>query len=378
MSETYEFDQMDVPHTNMDNLFISRSSELRHLQEHARKRGNITVITGLGGVGKTTLLKQFLATADMRAPPLIMTAGFDAEALIVELQQKMHDLLQRNEVPEIVAFDNAELLLTGVTLEQIKRIVFNYKRVRSIIFVARHVPTMDQLNVSLLNLAPLDANASTEFLNQILKEKDLNIDASRILQLAQGNPLILRLLARTLDGRNAQDIERFLKGELYNLNSGLIIPEMDLLEVVKPKIITTNASLVERLQKSPQSVHELTPRQYEELLADLLDDMGYEVELTPATRDGGKDIMAYMNTAHGKILCLVEAKKYRSDRTVGVSLVRELFGTLADANATSAMLVTTSSFSPDAKAFQQRHEYKLALRDYGNVVDWIDRYRGIR
>jgi restriction system protein len=39
------------------------------------------------------------------------------------------------------------------------------------------------------------------------------------------------------------------------------------------------------------------------------------------------------------------------------------------------MLVTTSSFSPDATAFQQRHKYKLALRDYGNVVEWINDYK---
>jgi restriction system protein len=110
-------------------------------------------------------------------------------------------------------------------------------------------------------------------------------------------------------------------------------------------------------------------------VAELLTDLGYDVELTPATRDGGKDILAYMTTPHGKLLCLVEAKKYRRDRPVGVELVRQLYGTLADADASSAMLVTTSSFSPGAKAFQQRHQYKLTLRDYGNVVQWIEGYK---
>jgi len=99
--------------------------------------------------------------------------------------------------------------------------------------------------------------------------------------------------------------------------------------------------------------------------------MGFEVELTKETRDGGKDILAYMNTGIGKFLCLVEAKRYRQDRTVEVELVRTLYGTLCDYQANSAMLVTTSLFSPDAHAFQRKHEYQLALRDYGNVVDWI-------
>ena len=282
----------------------------------------------------------------------------------------------RNEVPEIVAIDNVETIFSGAQLEEINRSVFNYKRVRSLILVARNIPSFERVNVPIIELKPLDQNASMDLINKLLKDTNLSIEATKLSQLGQGNPLVLSMLAKTLDGRNIQDVERFLKGELYSLNHDLILPEKELIEVVKPKIISTNISFIERLKKSPQAIYDLSPRQYEELLADLLEDMGYEIELTPATRDGGKDIMAYMNTAHGKILCLVEAKRYRADRTVGVGLVRELFGTLADANATSAMLVTTSSFSPDAKAFQRRHEYKLALRDYGNVVSWIDRYRG--
>jgi HJR/Mrr/RecB family endonuclease len=101
------------------------------------------------------------------------------------------------------------------------------------------------------------------------------------------------------------------------------------------------------------SIYTLTPRKFEELIADLLADLGCDVELTPATRDGGKDILAYMTTPHGKLLCLVEAKKHRRDRPVGVELVRQLYGTLTDADASSAMLVTTSSFSKEAKAFRR-------------------------
>jgi HJR/Mrr/RecB family endonuclease len=107
----------------------------------------------------------------------------------------------------------------------------------------------------------------------------------------------------------------------------------------------------------------------------LLADLGYEVELTSATGDGGKDILAYMTTLHGRVLCLVEAKRYKREHRVGVELVRQLCGTLADSNATSAILVTTSSFMPGAKSFQQRHRYRLDLRDYGNIVQWIDGYR---
>jgi restriction system protein len=132
--------------------------------------------------------------------------------------------------------------------------------------------------------------------------------------------------------------------------------------------------MIAELKKHPDDIFRLTSRQYEELIAELIRDMGYEVTLTKATRDGGKDILASIKTEMGDFLCLVEAKHYREDRKVGVSLVRELYGTLCDYQANSAMLVTTSSYSPDAKALQQKHQYQLSLRDYTDVATWIQRY----
>jgi HJR/Mrr/RecB family endonuclease len=102
--------------------------------------------------------------------------------------------------------------------------------------------------------------------------------------------------------------------------------------------------------------------------------MGHEVTLTQATRDGGKDILASIKTECGEFLCLVEAKKYRADRKIGVSMVRTLYGTLCDYQASSAMLVTTSTYSKDAHAMQEKHQYQLSLRDYTDVAGWIQRY----
>jgi restriction system protein len=47
---------------------------------------------------------------------------------------------------------------------------------------------------------------------------------------------------------------------------------------------------------------------------------------------------------------------------------------LRDYQASSAMLVTTSSYSKDARALQQKHKYELSLREYTDVAGWIQRY----
>jgi restriction system protein len=100
-----------------------------------------------------------------------------------------------------------------------------------------------------------------------------------------------------------------------------------------------------------------------------------EVELTPATRDGGKDILAYMDTPVGKLLSLVETKQHNKNRPVGVSLVRSLYGTVVDHQASSGMLVTTSRFAKPAKQFQEKHRYQLELKDYGDVVNWLLKHK---
>ncbi|MFL6604463.1 MAG: restriction endonuclease [Steroidobacteraceae bacterium] len=169
--------------------------------------------------------------------------------------------------------------------------------------------------------------------------------------------------------------EASLVRELYQVSQQIAVTSNEIIVSAAPKIIIAGAALAERLKREPQSIHGLSPRQFELLVAELLEDLGYRVEITRATRDGGKDLLAYLVTELGTLLCLVEAKKYRRDRKVGVELVRSLYGALNDADANQAMLITTSSFSKDAKEFQHRHKYRIALRDYADLARWIAQYK---
>jgi restriction system protein len=178
-------------------------------------------------------------------------------------------------------------------------------------------------------------------------------------------------MARSMD---PQQLRRVLDGHLYDLNDEGNAQKKHIIEVATPVIVNANEAIVAELKKHPEDIFKLTSRQYEELIAELMSDMGYEVELTRATRDGGKDILASIKTDATDFLMLVEAKRYGQDHKVGVSLVRALYGTLCDYQANSGMLVTTSSFSKDAKEFQGKHQYQLKLREYADVASWIQRY----
>ncbi|MBR0642671.1 restriction endonuclease [Plastoroseomonas hellenica] len=363
---------MGPDYAALDPTFFGRQREMDWLLDRARRRGAPIVITGVGGVGKTALLKQFLGTVLTSRPPLVWRPRNAPDQAMAEINIKIEELYRDRNVPEIVAIDEAETL-SEADLNTITGRLLNLKAIRTLIFVSRRRPDISRAEV--LEVQPLSATDAQEMMRSLLGADYPSSGLLGTVEAAAGLPLAVMLLAGLLRGKNPQEVARLLRGEIYNLDQRIILPERKLITDVKPRIIMANEALVERLKSQPQSIYELPSRKFEELVAELLTDLGYEVELTPATRDGGKDILAYMTTPHGKLLCLVEAKRYRRDRTVGVELVRQLYGTLIDADASSAMMVTTSSFSPDARSFQQRHKYKLALRDYGNVLQWIEGYR---
>src|SRR5258708_40197380 len=53
----------------------------------------------------------------------------------------------------------------------------------------------------------------------------------------------------------------------------------------------------------------LTPRQFEELIAEIWSRFGYEVELTARTRDGGRDIIAIRRSVEASYRHLIECKR---------------------------------------------------------------------
>lgn len=123
--------------------------------------------------------------------------------------------------------------------------------------------------------------------------------------------------------------------------------------------------------KNPELVHALAPREFEELVAELFARQGYQVTLTAATRDGGVDLYVVDNTDFGSFLYLVECKKYRADRPVGVGVIRDLFGVVQANRASAGIVATTSFFTGDALAWAQPMRYQLSLRDFVALRAWL-------
>lgn len=363
----------DATVSDVDSTFIGRRSEIEWLHErlYSRRQSSPIVVAGAGGVGKTTLLQLFLSSRRREEETTWLNLEASADPM-GEVSAFVESLYASREGETIVAIDGAERL-TDTQMEVVGQRVLNLKRIRGLIFSTRRTPIMPRAEI--LNLGVMAPAESEELLQKLLKGGFPEEMLARAVQITAGYPAAAKMLAQLVREGRRDEVAELLRGEIYDVEKALVLPAQEIISEVRPEIVVANAALVERLRRQPESIYRLPARQFEEVIAELLDDMGFEVELTKQTRDGGKDILAYMNTGIGKFLCLVEAKKYRKDRKVGVELVRTLYGTLCDYQANSAMLVTTSSFSTDARAFQKKHEYQLSLQGYGDVVKWIQDYK---
>ncbi|ROM29184.1 restriction endonuclease [Pseudomonas protegens] len=97
---------------------------------------------------------------------------------------------------------------------------------------------------------------------------------------------------------------------------------------------------------------------------------GGEVKVTQASRDGGVDAIAFDPDPirGGKIV--IQAKRYTNP--VGVSAVRDLYGTVMNEGANKGILVTTSSFGPDSYAFANGKP--LVLLSGANLLHMLEKH----
>jgi hypothetical protein len=144
-------------------------------------------------------------------------------------------------------------------------------------------------------------------------------------------------------------------------------------ECKRPLILTVDfAALLQLASEEPARLHQLAPRRFEELIAHIFERFGYEVEVTPKTRDGGYDVAA-VRKAEAEIRLLIECKRYTPPHKVGRPTVQQLYGVLADrrTQATKGIIATTSTFTNDAKSFILSNRWIIEGRDAAGIADWI-------
>ncbi|GAA1867269.1 PIN-like domain-containing protein [Asanoa iriomotensis] len=118
----------------------------------------------------------------------------------------------------------------------------------------------------------------------------------------------------------------------------------------------------------------LTPAQLEHLVKQLLEAMGHTAVVSEPDGDVGFDILtSTVDPVRGTIYNVVEVKRYRS--VVGADTVQRIYGVMLHVNAQSAVVITTSWFTNNAKRFAAGKLIRLI--DGRELADLIHEHLGL-
>lgn len=97
------------------------------------------------------------------------------------------------------------------------------------------------------------------------------------------------------------------------------------------------------------------PYGFEKYCAIIFENMGYDVTNTPATNDGGYDLIL----DDGEKLSLVECKCYSWENKIGRPLIQKLVGANQQVKADRMVFITTSDFTKAAVEYAENTNVKL-------------------
>jgi hypothetical protein len=139
-----------------------------------------------------------------------------------------------------------------------------------------------------------------------------------------------------------------------------------------------SALLVAReLIEEGRLLSEMDWREFEKLIAELLERDGWDIQLLRGTKDGGIDVISSRtDPTIGPLKAVWQAKRYGEGRKVQLAHARELSGVVHREAATKGVLVTTTSLTRGALDWIKQDEFRLSARDGDEVRRWIQRHTG--
>lgn len=187
----------------------------------------------------------------------------------------------------------------------------------------------------------------------------------------------IRVTRERFDELNLSRIDK--RACLRNLGAK-ISPRPEEQQAVKPivefnmvdKRFVEGSDVISELDTRP-NLMDLTPFEFENLVGNLFSKMGLETKQTQSSRDGGVDVVAFDTRPilGGKVV--IQAKRYR--HTVGVSAVRDLYGTMMNEGANKGILVSTSGYGSDAFNFVK--DKPIELIDGGSLLYLLENHAGV-
>jgi len=361
--------------------FIGRENELSFISKGLTDF-NYVFIVGDAGVGKTALVRHFAISHQHKFKKILFIKGFELEYNPTTLALIKKPLDRDVDLIIIDGFD--DIMSTDIKNQVLSLAMELKKYLTKLIITSRPFYNENAQRYGYkLKLNSLNIKEASLFIKTWLERNNLPHDFinsyTEFSENLDNSPLAMNLALQLLIDK------QLTYQELINLvNNRLIYKNQLIYTNPNDKIITSNheiirditvvnTKLLDKINFDPKLMYSLSPRQFEEFVAELFEKDGYSVTLTPQTRDGGKDLFIAESKLIGNFIYYIECKKYSPNYPVGVRAIRELHGAVSADKATAGIVVTSSYFSRPAKEFTEKIKNQMSLIDFSNLKKWIDK-----
>lgn len=186
---------------------------------------------------------------------------------------------------------------------------------------------------------------------------------------------LLHIYSDDISDEESEEIEEvndIIIGEIFKPESEGITSKNDSAIIALSPI---NDDILKYLAEHPEAMYHLSGNEFEDVMAELYNKLGYDVHKTKRTRDGGKDIIIRKPDLLGDFILYVECKKYAANRPIGVSIVRNLESTISMDRVNGGILATTSFFTKDARELirSKNLQYQIRMQDYNDIRNLLNK-----
>lgn len=102
--------------------------------------------------------------------------------------------------------------------------------------------------------------------------------------------------------------------------------------------------LAKRIAACPEEFMDIEWRDLERIIATVFSDFGYDVDLTPSSKDGGKDVIVWY---HGESY-IIEIKHWNKGKRVGKSYIRDFLNIVIRENRRLGLYLSSSGYTANA------------------------------
>ena len=115
-------------------------------------------------------------------------------------------------------------------------------------------------------------------------------------------------------------------------------------------------------------IKELKGREFEIFTAEIYKLMGYKTHLTPATNDGGKDVV--INKKGEKIF--IECKNHENKNSIGRPEAQKLCGSMVAGNVSKGIILSVNGFNKNCKDYCKKVNGKKVKIESIECIDIIE------